>query len=553
MLGKLVTLLRLPLEADVAQLRSKNAERFLAGETKPPKVGEAVMRCLATVLPKYGYLSVAGWPTDLGYPSPGLLVGYALRDLRVRWDAAAVPLRGGAINAATISPITLTLVRLVAIDVAIRVGAWLAITNNTPDASTSGPDLPTIASTAENALAESALSAPALSDELKIERTTIDAWRAGSRPTEINLASLADYLATKRETADVRAVHQELRRRFAVAAMIQDLGQVDALRDEIGDMWITFWTFAGRVARHLSSAGSADLSPIFTGLVTRGCSYPAAVPLLMDISAVASSSWRADLDAGPAWSDRLLFAASIGLAKAKITASETRPGWLTSELLDAASQHTLSAPIPEIHPIPDGWQTVVIKNPPPEAAENRRLQARIARSRGQFDVSIMHLRRAIELVPTLSEAHFELGASLWQSGDIDAAIEACRKAIALKPEWELPKVEIGIALLNGDRPSEAREHLEAVLAATESPSTHLRFNLATARWQCDDFSGALALFDDVLKDETYQSYAHALSQAAHCAFKLGDGDRGRELAKRANDLGVPEAFRLWRIGAYRER
>jgi Flp pilus assembly protein TadD len=195
---------------------------------------------------------------------------------------------------------------------------------------------------------------------------------------------------------------------------------------------------------------------------------------------------------------------------------------------------------------------VVIKNPPPIAAENRRMQAGVARSHERFDEAIAHLRRAVELVPTHDSAHFELGAALWESGDIEGGLAECRIAAALKPEWDLPQVEIGIIFLNAARYEEARAHLEAVYAAAKTPSTHLKFNLATARWRCGAFAEGLALLEDVLSDEGYTSYPYALDQAAHCAFMVGDDVRGRAHAKRAHDLGCSVTYRRWAAGGYRK-
>jgi Flp pilus assembly protein TadD len=194
----------------------------------------------------------------------------------------------------------------------------------------------------------------------------------------------------------------------------------------------------------------------------------------------------------------------------------------------------------------------VIKNPPPIAADNRRLQAGVASSHGRLDEAVAHLRRAVELVPTHDSAHFELGAALWQSGDIEGGLAECRIAAALKPEWELPQVEIGIILINDERYEEARAHLEDVYAAAKAPSTHLCFNLATARWRCAAFGEGLALLEEVLADEGYASYPYALDQAAHCAFMVGDDVRGRAYTKRAHDLGCSKTYRRWCQGGYRK-
>ena len=42
----------------------------------------------------------------------------------------------------------------------------------------------------------------------------------------------------------------------------------------------------------------------------------------------------------------------------------------------------------------------------------------------------------------------------------------------------------------------------------------------------------------------------ALDYAARCAFGTGDAKKGRDLAKRANQLGYSQTYREWREGKY---
>ena len=45
-------------------------------------------------------------------------------------------------------------------------------------------------------------------------------------------------------------------------------------------------------------------------------------------------------------------------------------------------------------------------------------------------------------------------------GEVDEGIEECWIAARLDDDWELPRVEVGIILLNAGRNQEALEHLE---------------------------------------------------------------------------------------------
>src|SRR6185436_10822225 len=259
------------------------------------------------------------------------------------------------------------------------------------------------------------------------------------------------------------------------------------------------------------------------------------------------------------WADRLVLAAGLGKSLTEVKLPDNLPESVRElasdpKIREAVARYVLGGPTPELAPPGryDGWEGIVIKNPPPIAAENRRMQASVAMSHGRLDEAIAHLRRAVELVPTHDGAHFELGAALWQSGDIEGGLAECRVAATLNPEWELPRVEIGIILINAKRYEEAREHLEAEYATATAPSSHFKFNLATARWRCGAFAEGLALFDEVLADEGYTSYPHALDQAAHCAFMIGEDVRGRAYAKRAHDLGCSVTYHRWAEGGYRK-
>ena len=176
------------------------------------------------------------------------------------------------------------------------------------------------------------------------------------------------------------------------------------------------------------------------------------------------------------------------------------------------------------------------------------MQGGLARSRGQLEDAIVHFRRAVELTPDDAEAHLSLGSTLAMTRAYDEGLAECHIAVALRPDWELARVEIGIVLIWAERYEAARAHLEQVAADVPAPSSHLKFNLGTARWRCGDHAGGLALFEEVLKDEANQSYPYVLDQAAHCAFVLGDEVRGRRYAKEANDLGVATTYDRWRRG-----
>ena len=55
-------------------------------------------------------------------------------------------------------------------------------------------------------------------------------------------------------------------------------------------------------------------------------------------------------------------------------------------------------------------------------------------------MAIVHLRRAVELVPTHDIAHLELGAALWHRGDVEGGVAECEIAVCPKRDWKLRKL-----------------------------------------------------------------------------------------------------------------
>ena len=76
------------------------------------------------------------------------------------------------------------------------------------------------------------------------------------------------------------------------------------------------------------------------------------------------------------------------------------------------------------------WQSVVDVRP-----ENARAQYNLGtklKQAGEYELAIVHLRRALLLDPT-SESHNNLANALRESGALDEAIEHYRKALELQP------------------------------------------------------------------------------------------------------------------------
>jgi Tfp pilus assembly protein PilF len=83
---------------------------------------------------------------------------------------------------------------------------------------------------------------------------------------------------------------------------------------------------------------------------------------------------------------------------------------------------------------------------------------------GAYEEAIKRFEASIELHPT-AEAHTFLGWSMSYLGRLEEAIEECKKAIALDPDYGNPYDDIGVYLIDLGRPNEAIAWLEKAMRA----------------------------------------------------------------------------------------
>ena len=267
--------------------------------------------------------------------------------------------------------------------------------------------------------------------------------------------------------------------------------------------------------------------------------------------------WCADLEASSKpWDLRLVhLMKGLGGTDQVLQSLQTEygiPAGIAADLLDEAFRQIPADPtIPEWipHDVLEDMHYVRLKGDAAYSARNRMTQYEWSRAKGDLETAIHHVRRAVELQPENALSHFELGATLGTAGEVSEGIQECWIADGLDPSWELPRVEVGIILLNAGRSPEALVHLEEMAQTQENLSVHLSFNLGVARSRCGEYGRALEALLRVV--ELQADHALGLDLAAHCAFIVGDGKTGRRLAKKANDLGRSETYVEWRKGKYR--
>ena len=155
------------------------------------------------------------------------------------------------------------------------------------------------------------------------------------------------------------------------------------------------------------------------------------------------------------------------------------------------------------------------RSPKAEAEESFQRGYRLQMS-GRLKEAIESYQHSIDLVPS-AEAHTFMGWAYSFLGQLDRAIEHCRTAIELDPEFGNPYNDIGAYLIQQGEYEEAIPYLERALEATRYASKHFpHYNLARiyerqGKWfeALDEYKRALALEPDytLAKEARYRLQA----------------------------------------------
>jgi tetratricopeptide (TPR) repeat protein len=122
-----------------------------------------------------------------------------------------------------------------------------------------------------------------------------------------------------------------------------------------------------------------------------------------------------------------------------------------------------------------------------------------AQMRGELDDAVDLYRMSLATHPT-AEAHTFLGWTYSFQGRLDDAIEQCKKAIAVDPDFGNPYNDIGAYFLQKGRPDEAIPWLEKATVAARYEAPHFpRFNLGRAYVAKQMYNRALEEFQNALR------------------------------------------------------
>jgi len=128
---------------------------------------------------------------------------------------------------------------------------------------------------------------------------------------------------------------------------------------------------------------------------------------------------------------------------------------------------------------------------------------------GDLDGAVEYYQRSIALHPT-AEAHTFLGWTYSFQGKLDAAIAACKEAIAVDPEFGNPYNDIGSYLIKLGRLDEAIPWLEtAIKAPRYEPRHYPHCNLGQVYWAKGELNKAIGEFERALAIEPDYPFARA--------------------------------------------
>jgi Tfp pilus assembly protein PilF len=136
--------------------------------------------------------------------------------------------------------------------------------------------------------------------------------------------------------------------------------------------------------------------------------------------------------------------------------------------------------------------------------------------RGQADAAISHYRKALEIKPYDAVSHYNLGTVLKGTGQVDAAIAHFRKALEIKPDYAEAHNNLGNVLRGRGQIDEAIAHYQKALEI-KPDDAEAHNNLGVALAGRGQFDAAIAHFQKVLEikpdfAEGYNNFGIALAQ-----------------------------------------
>lgn len=412
-------------------------------------------------------------------------------------------------------------VRLVIIDLALRVSAHLHLAGSSPAAldflAWSNPTRR--GDYLNQKRQQTSLSLEEFAEAVGVTDNTVDAWMyKGARPSDGNLGKIGKTLADEVEASNAAVIALELRALYwvsDVAALLSEHIGDRATNEVIGQLRryaeATYRTIADQFP---AESRTEDL----TILADLGAGSRLAEPLLSTlVEQEPDDGWREDLRAtGMDWVRRVL-SVNLGVHLAEV---------------DGLIQKTNGGLL-------EDWG---VGNPEAYAHYRRSQELRM---QGKLQEALAEVQVAARLDPldpanhcTLGSVKTGIGIAREDTDLIKEGLNALWLAVTLDPKWILPWTEIGLVLHHTGRSEEAVAHLRNVNPECGPLDSKYHQALGAAYWKLDELPEALAAFEASLELDPEET--SALLAASELSLTIGDEEKYKRYLRRARHFGADE-------------
>ncbi|MFC2018721.1 tetratricopeptide repeat protein [Chloroflexota bacterium] len=530
-------------------LTDKTAKRYYSGKNVSKYSLNRIYIALGKELVKLNIVPIPQMFEKHGISMPNITTA-SLARLSKKWDSLCATIQSRSGNIQDYAQAVEGFCRLIIIDFALRIVAWLRLSNQSP------PELKTPQWAEANGagmmlrmlLSETGITRDQFSARVEVSHISIDNWFDGRiRPIPKNIEVISETFSKLLLDTNKYSLQVQFQRQFTFAYLADILAK-NIGREAVLELATALYRFIRLISEDISKMERPpieDVAGLEFAILRYGTDEPSSHTLLRNLALVEKDAkWQKDVLASiTGWDLRF----------EEIVYQNSAPG----------APAGLAQDLPEkakMEEIEDGTEEELRKH-----KETRSLQAKdytridsgdLRMAFEQFNGGINGLQLIVKRHPLSPQAHSMLGSYLGMVGKhlrnqemINEGISECKIAAALCNDWDMPLVEPAIILINIGRYDEALVELDIAAKQLSNITPHLALNRGYALMQTNKFEQALDDFEFVISMRP--NYALALVHAAHCAFMLHDHQKGIRYAKEARNYGEPRTYNDWRKGVYR--
>ena len=577
-LGRMVAALNLRDASDYREaLSTSTSKRYFRGERVGEKNQAAIVDAVAIVLANKFFAEEGEGSLDEEESSFRSFRAWFAFQVR-QWDLMTGYLRSYSSPVYYHSMMAVAYLRLVGVDLALRVGAWLAIAGKEPPDSGT-PDW-TRAKGRGAVLKEwlrqsnTTTTRDEMAKQLGYSETSVDEWLDGkANPDSTSLKDLCHWFSRREQLGESVAT---LRKQLDTHYCLWNLA--NELQKTIG--WEGVEYLAEGVCRFVRKAYE-ELCPYVAGTLVLIPPHLEAIPI--EVLAMGSRGlnaedicrrlkeqeedpiWRADLDCATTdWQTRLLglahsLAMVPSLTRKLLKDYDGDPVVAERAALMTVFIHQGDTLIPSMPGVLEE-KSFVVADGKEGTVKLLFREASLHRQRGENKAAVVALRKAVELEPESGICHFQLGHELALAAEhpssssekldmLEESLHHLLVAERLTPDWSPTRVVAGQVYEKLGRLSEARVYLERAVKEC-GVGDYLAFILGRVCCHLGDNEAGLHWFNTSTGLCPENGKTHEM--AAYCHFKLGNPAEGLRCAKKADLLGSSRALLLWKLGFFKK-